>query len=38
MFRSSVYIFRKNKSLNWMSYDASGQTNNKERGKNIFYD
>jgi len=26
-----VYIFRKNKSLYWMSYDASGRTHTKER-------
>jgi len=38
IFRSFVYSFRKNKSLNWMSCDASGQADNKERGKNIFYD
>jgi len=34
-----LYIFLKNsKSLNWISCDASGQTDNKERGKIYFYD
>ena len=36
IFRSSVYIFRKNKSLNRMSCDASGRVDNKERGKLFF--
>jgi len=31
-----VYMFRKNKILNWMSCNASGQADNKEKGKIFF--
>jgi len=35
LFLDHLYIFfrKKNKSLNWMSCDASGRANTKERGK-----
>jgi len=39
LFLDHLYIFlEKSKSLNWISCDASGRADNKERGKNIFYD
>jgi len=39
LFLDHLYIFcRKNKSLNWISCDASGRVDTKEKGKNIFYD
>jgi len=31
-----LYIFRKSKSLNWMSCDASRRADNKEREKIFF--
>jgi len=36
LFLDHLYIFKKNKSLNRMSCDASGRADNKERGKIFF--